>query len=71
MTEMNEAEVQLLRQRLETLRLEHRDLDDVIDRLVHDINIDQLQLKRLKKRRLLLKDLIQRLESDLIPNLDA
>ncbi|MBI5039831.1 MAG: DUF465 domain-containing protein [Gammaproteobacteria bacterium] len=68
---MNEAEAQLLRQRLETLRLEHRDLDDVIDRLVHDLNIDQLQLKRLKKRRLLLKDLIQRLESDLIPDLDA
>jgi len=46
-------------------------LDDVIDRLVHDINIDQLQLKRLKKRKLLIKDLIQRLESDLIPDLDA
>ena len=71
MAEMNEAEAQLLRQRLETLRLEHRDLDDVIDRLAHDPNIDQLQLKRLKKRKLLIKDLIQRLESDLIPNLDA
>jgi hypothetical protein len=71
MAEMNEAEAQILRQRLETLRLEHRDLDDIIDRLVHDPNIDQLQLKRLKKRKLLLKDLIQRLESDLIPDLDA
>lgn len=71
MAEMSEAEAQLLRQRIETLRLEHRDLDDVIDRLVHDPNIDQLQIKRLKKRKLLLKDLIQRLESDLIPDLDA
>ncbi len=71
MAEVSEAEAQLLRQRIETLRLEHRDLDDVIERLVHDINIDQLQLKRLKKRKLLIKDLIQRLESDLIPDLDA
>jgi len=69
--EISEAEARTLRQRIETLRLEHRDLDDVIDRLVHDINIDQLQLKRLKKRKLLIKDLIQRLESDLIPDLDA
>lgn len=71
MAEVSEAEAQLLRQRIETLRLEHRDLDDVIERLVHDINIDQLQLKRLKKRKLLIKDLIKRLESDLIPDLDA
>ena len=71
MAEISEAEARTLRQRIETLRLGHRDLDDVIDRLVHDINIDQLQLKRLKKRRLLIKDLIQRLESDLIPDLDA
>lgn len=71
MAELSEAEAQLLRQRIETLRLEHRDLDDVIDRLVQDPNIDQLQIKRLKKRKLLLKDLIQRLESDLIPDLDA
>ncbi|MBI5461012.1 MAG: YdcH family protein [Gammaproteobacteria bacterium] len=68
---MSEAEAQILRQRIETLRLEHRDLDDVIDRLAHDPNIDQLQIKRLKKRKLLIKDLIQRLESDLIPDLDA
>lgn len=71
MAEMSEAEAQALRQRIEQLRIEHQDLDDVIDRLVHDPHIDQLQLKRLKKRKLLLKDLIQRLESDLIPDLDA
>lgn len=71
MTPLSDAEAELLRQRLETLRLEHRDLDDVINRLTQDPLVDQLQIKRLKKRKLVLKDLIQRLESDLIPDLDA
>ena len=71
MPALSDAEAELLRQRVETLRLEHRDLDDVIARLAQDPHVDQLQIKRLKKRKLLLKDLIQRLESDLIPDLDA
>ena len=71
MSEMSEAEAAALRQRIEQLRLEHRDLDDIIERLIHDPHIDQLQLKRLKKRKLVLKDLMKRLESDLIPDLDA
>lgn len=71
MTPLSDAEAELLRQRLETLRLEHRDLDDVINRLTQDPFVDQLQIKRLKKRKLVIKDLIQRLESDLIPDLDA
>ncbi len=71
MSELSETEAATLRQRIEALRLEHRDLDDVIDRLSHDPNMDQLQIKRLKKRKLFLKDLIKRLESDLIPDLDA
>jgi len=58
-------------QRLRDLRIEHRDLDEVIHRLSLDIHIDQLQLKRLKKRKLGLKDQILRLESQLIPNLNA
>ncbi|MCB1623478.1 MAG: YdcH family protein [Pseudomonadales bacterium] len=58
-------------QRLRDLRIEHRDLDEVIHRLSLDIHIDQLQLKRLKKRKLGLKDQILRLESELIPNLNA
>lgn len=70
-SEMSEAEAAALRQRIEQLRLEHRDLDDIIERLIHDPHIDQLQLKRLKKRKLVLKDLMKRLESDLIPDLDA
>lgn len=71
MTALSDAEAELLRQRLDTLRLQHRDLDDVIKRLAQDPFVDQLQIKRLKKRKLVLKDLIQRLESDLIPDLDA
>jgi hypothetical protein len=58
-------------QRLRELRIEHRDLDDVICRVSLDIYVDELQLRRLKKRKLLLKDQILRLESELIPDLNA
>jgi hypothetical protein len=58
-------------ERLRELRIEHRDLDDVIERLQLDLRVDELQLKRLKKRKLLLKDQIIRLESELIPDLNA
>jgi hypothetical protein len=58
-------------QRLRELRIEHRDLDDVICRLSLDIYVDGLQLRRLKKRKLMLKDQILRLESELIPDLNA
>jgi hypothetical protein len=58
-------------QRLRHLRIEHRDLDDVIHRLQLDLYVDQVQLRRLKKRKLLLKDQIARLESQLIPDLNA
>ena len=58
-------------QRLRELRIEHRDLDDVIHRLQLDLYVDQVQLRRLKKRKLLLKDQIARLESQLIPDLNA
>ncbi|MFC5742490.1 YdcH family protein [Dyella tabacisoli] len=56
---------------LTELRIEHRDLDLAIERLVETIGIDELALSRLKKRKLLLKDTIARLESKLIPDLDA
>lgn len=57
-----------MQRRVAELRLEHRDLDDAIARLQQDIEADELAVKRLKKRKLLLKDLIARLESALIPD---
>ena len=58
-------------ERLRQLRIEHRDLDDIITRLTMDFKIDELQMKRLKRRKLMLKDQIARLESQLIPDLNA
>ena len=58
-------------EKLRQLRIEHRDLDEVISRLSMDIHIDELQLNLLKKRKLVLKDLIMKLESQLIPDLNA
>jgi hypothetical protein len=58
-------------EKLRQLRIEHRDLDEVISRLSLDLHINELQLKRLKKRKLMLKDQIARLESQLIPDLNA
>jgi hypothetical protein len=58
-------------EKLRALRIEHRDLDEVIDRLIMDIHTNELQLKRLKKRKLMLKDQITRMESQLIPDLNA
>ena len=58
-------------ERLRELRVSHRDLDYLIDRLQHDPMVDQLRIRRLKKRKLLLKDMIATLESELIPDLDA
>jgi hypothetical protein len=60
-----------LRARLEEYRLEHRALDSAIERLVSDPAMDQMQLRRLKKRKLVLKDIIARLESRLIPDQPA
>ncbi len=56
---------------LEQLRTEHRDLDDVVNYLLESGHSDLMQVQRLKKRKLRLKDMIARLESRLIPDLDA
>jgi hypothetical protein len=60
-----------LKAKLATLKSEHRDLDDLIGRLSERVPIDQLQLQRLKKRKLLLKDRISKLESELLPDIIA
>ena len=65
-----EERVQILL-RLEALEVEHHDLDDVIDRLALDPSQDRIQLQRLKKRKLLLKDQIARLRTRLIPDIIA
>ena len=69
MTTSNDpAELARVAHRLAELRLEHRDLDSAIARLQADIAADELAVKRLKKRKLQLKDAILRLESALIPD---
>jgi len=62
---------QALREKLELLRCEHRDLDDVINRLTETSHGDRLQLQRLKKRKLLLKDQITTIENMLLPDIIA
>jgi len=68
---LTNQEITLLKERLHNLVLEHRDLDDVISNLSQSANIDQILLKRLKKRKLQLKDNIVITESKLIPDMDA
>jgi hypothetical protein len=58
-------------EKLRQLRIEHRDLDEIISRLSMDIHVDEIQLKRLKRRKLMLKDQIERCSSELIPDLNA
>jgi hypothetical protein len=60
-----------IREQIIQLKLEHHDLDAAIGRLAEDPTSDELQVSRLKKRKLQLKDYIARLESMLIPDLDA
>jgi hypothetical protein len=68
---LSEEEKAQIRQRLQALEIEHHDLDDVIDRLAIDPSQDRLQLQRLKKRKLALKDQIAKLRTRLIPDIIA
>ena len=68
---MEEREIELIRERLSQLKSEHRDLDDVIARISEEAPFDQIQVKRLKKRKLMLKDQILQLESRLLPDIIA
>jgi hypothetical protein len=68
---LTEDEKAQIRARLHQLELEHQDLDDVIVRLSADLTQDRLQLQRLKKRKLVLKDQIARLRTRLIPDIIA
>ncbi len=68
---MDNLDPGLIALKLAELRIEHRDLDDAISRLVGKPGVDDLQLRRMKKRKLQIKDVISKLESRLIPDMDA
>jgi hypothetical protein len=60
-----------LRRRLAELIDEHRDLDDAIARVLDTAPFDQIRVQRLKKRKLQLKDMIAKLQSELLPDIPA
>ena len=64
-------ETKSIQRRILELQTEHRDLDEVVNTLSSRIDVDQLLLRRMKKRKLQLKDQIARWKSKLIPDLDA
>ncbi len=68
---MSEEELELMRTRLALLRQEHRDLDSAISALDAQPMSDQLQVQRLKKRKLWLKDEMQRIEDMIVPDIIA
>lgn len=68
---LTDEERHKLEERLFELKQEHRDLDDVINRILLTPVVEELQLKRFKKRKLMLKDTILKVENALIPDILA
>ena len=66
-----DLDVEALKAKLAALKTEHRYLDDVISRIAEARPFDQLQIQRLKKRKLMLKDQISKIESELLPDIIA
>jgi hypothetical protein len=60
-----------IKRRIVELQVEHRDLDDAISRLVQQSGIDELTLRRMKKRKLQIKDAIVQLQMQLVPDIPA
>jgi hypothetical protein len=60
-----------IQRRIVELEVEHRDLDAVIEILIHEVRHEELQLRRLKKRKLQLKDHITLLKMQLVPDIPA
>ncbi|MCG6936870.1 MAG: DUF465 domain-containing protein [Gammaproteobacteria bacterium] len=71
MQQFTDEEIRKMQERLFELKQEHRDLDDVINRLTMSSDVEELQIKRFKKRKLKLKDTISKLENTLIPDILA
>jgi len=67
----SEDEIRSIKERVAQLKVEHRDLDDVIAKLTAEDSYDELQMRRLKRRKLLLKDQITWLEQQLTPDIPA
>ncbi|MBI1245260.1 MAG: DUF465 domain-containing protein [Alphaproteobacteria bacterium] len=68
---MDDPAIEIIRRQIAELQSEHRDLDEVISRMTEASTVDMLQIQRLKKRKLALKDQIARLESRLLPDIIA
>ena len=68
---MTNPSSEVVRRRIIELEVEHRDLDAVIDALIRDTRHEELQLRRLKKRKLQLKDHITLLKMQLVPDIPA
>jgi hypothetical protein len=68
---LTEEEIEQVKSHLAEMKLEHCDLDQIIERMTRDTTIEELHIKRLKKRKLYLKDQIADLENELIPDILA
>lgn len=71
MSFINQVDIEALQRQLTDLRAEHRDLDDAIQALAEQPHINQLQIQRMKKRKLSLRDQITRLENLILPDIIA
>ena len=67
----SDEEIKQIKTRIIELKLEHRDLDQLIEQLVREPSFEELHIKRLKKRKLQLKDQVESLENELIPDILA
>ncbi|MCY4044788.1 MAG: DUF465 domain-containing protein [Cellvibrionales bacterium] len=68
---MNITQLDALREKLKELRLQHRALDEQVNQLTNQAYVNSLEIQRLKKRKLALKDTISKIESQLIPDMNA
>jgi hypothetical protein len=68
---MTTLDAEAVARRIVELQVEHRDLDDAISRLSIQSGVDELQLRRLKKRKLQIKDMLVQLQMQLVPDIPA